>query len=49
MDLGEIGWERVDWILLAQNGDQFWAVVNMVMNLKFFRLSPIFNESFDLL
>jgi hypothetical protein len=33
-DLKEIGWEGVDWILLAQNRDQWQAVVNTVMNLR---------------
>jgi hypothetical protein len=32
MDLREIGWEDVDWMLLAQDRDHWWAVVNMVMN-----------------
>jgi hypothetical protein len=34
MDRGEIGWEGVDWIHLAQNRDQWWAVVNIVMGLR---------------
>jgi hypothetical protein len=34
MDLGEIGWEVVDWIHLAQDRDQWRAVVNTVMNLR---------------
>jgi hypothetical protein len=34
MDLTEIGWEVVDWIRLAQDRDQWWAVVNMLMNLR---------------
>jgi hypothetical protein len=33
MDLREIGWEGVDWIHLAQDRDQWQALVNMVMNL----------------
>jgi len=33
MDLSETEWEGVDWIHLAQDRDQLWAVVNMVMNL----------------
>jgi ribosome biogenesis protein Nip4 len=32
-DLREIGWEGVNWIHLAQDLDQWWAVVNSVMNL----------------
>jgi hypothetical protein len=33
MKLREIGWEGVDWIHLAQNGNQWQAFVNTVMNL----------------
>jgi hypothetical protein len=33
MYLRETGWEVVDWIHLAQNRDQWWVLVNMVMNL----------------
>jgi hypothetical protein len=32
MDLREIGW--IDWIDLAQDRDQWWALVNTVMNLR---------------
>jgi hypothetical protein len=35
IDLGEIGWEDVDCIYLAQDGDQWWTLVNTVMNLGF--------------
>jgi hypothetical protein len=34
IDLREIGWEGVDWMHLAQDRDQWRAVVNMVMNLR---------------
>jgi hypothetical protein len=34
MDLTEIAWEVVDWIHLAQDKDQWWALVNTVMNLQ---------------
>jgi hypothetical protein len=34
MDLGVIGWGRVDWIQLAQDMDRWRAVVNMLMNLR---------------
>jgi hypothetical protein len=34
MDLGEIGWGGVDWIDMAQDGDQWRALVNTVMNLR---------------
>jgi hypothetical protein len=33
-DLGEIGWGGVDWIDLAQDRDQWRALVNTVMNLR---------------
>jgi hypothetical protein len=33
MDLREIGWSGMDWIDLAQDRDQWRAIVNMVMNL----------------
>jgi len=28
MDLREIGWEGMNWMHLAQDRDQWWAVVN---------------------
>jgi hypothetical protein len=34
MDLREVGWGRMDWIDLAQDRDQWSAVVNTVMNLR---------------
>jgi hypothetical protein len=33
MDIRGIGWEGMDWIHLAQDRDQWRAVVNTVMNL----------------
>jgi hypothetical protein len=33
VDLREIGWGGVDWICLAQDRDQWRALVNTVMNL----------------
>jgi hypothetical protein len=33
MDLREVTLEGVDWIHLAQDRNQQWAVVNMAMNL----------------
>jgi hypothetical protein len=33
VDLGEIGWDGKDWIDLAQDRDQWRALVNTVMNL----------------
>jgi hypothetical protein len=33
IDLGETGWEDVDWFHLAQDRDQWQAPVNTVMNL----------------
>jgi hypothetical protein len=34
MDLKEIGWDGVDWIELAQDMDQWRALVYTVMNLR---------------
>jgi hypothetical protein len=34
MDLGEIWWDVLDWMHLAQNSDQWRAFVNTVMNLR---------------
>jgi hypothetical protein len=34
IDLREIGWEDVEWVPLAQDRDQWRAVVNAVMNLR---------------
>jgi len=31
--LRETGWDGVEWIHMAQDMDQWWALVNMVMNL----------------
>jgi hypothetical protein len=33
MDLRAIGWDVMDWIDLAQDRDQWKALVNTVMNL----------------
>jgi hypothetical protein len=32
-DLREVGLESADWNRLAQDRDQWWAFVNMLMNL----------------
>jgi hypothetical protein len=34
MYLKDIGWKSVDWIHLALNRDQWWDLVNTVMNLQ---------------
>jgi hypothetical protein len=34
IDLRKIGWNGMDWIDLAQNGDQWRALVNTVINLR---------------
>jgi hypothetical protein len=33
-DLRELGWQGMDWIDLAQDRDQWRALVNTVMNLR---------------
>jgi hypothetical protein len=34
IDLREIGWDGMDWIDLAQDRDQWRALVNTVMDLR---------------
>jgi hypothetical protein len=34
VDLGEIGLVGVEWIQLARNRDQWWALMKAVMNLQ---------------
>jgi hypothetical protein len=34
MGLGEIGWDGVDWMYMAQDRDQWRALVNTVLNLQ---------------
>jgi hypothetical protein len=34
IDLREIGWDSMNWIDLAQDRDQWRALVNTVMNLR---------------
>jgi hypothetical protein len=34
VDLRKIGWGSVEWTQLAQDRDWWWALVNMVMNLR---------------
>jgi hypothetical protein len=34
MDLREIGWDGMDWVDLAQDRDQWRALVNMILNLR---------------
>jgi hypothetical protein len=38
MDLKGIGWDDEDWIYLAQNRDQWRALVNAVMNLGVYKI-----------
>jgi hypothetical protein len=34
MDLRETEWDGMNWIDLSQDTDQWWALVNAVMNLR---------------
>jgi hypothetical protein len=34
MDVTDIGWDGRDWIDVAQNRDQWWAVVSTGMNFR---------------
>jgi hypothetical protein len=34
MDLIEMGWDGVDWSVLAQDRDEWKALVNTVMNVR---------------
>jgi hypothetical protein len=34
VDLRKIGWDRVDWIKLAQDKDQWRAPVNTALNVR---------------
>jgi hypothetical protein len=34
VDLQEVGFASMDWIELAQDRDRWWALVNMVMNIR---------------
>jgi hypothetical protein len=34
IDLGEVGWDGMNWINLAQDRDQWRALLNTVMNLR---------------
>jgi hypothetical protein len=34
MDLGELGWSGMDWILVAQDKNMWRALVNTIMNLQ---------------
>jgi hypothetical protein len=38
MDLRETGWGDMDWFDLAQDRDQWRALVNMVMNFGFHKV-----------
>jgi hypothetical protein len=35
MDLGEVGWDDVDWIGLAEDRNRWRALLNSVLNLRF--------------
>jgi hypothetical protein len=35
MDLQEVEWEGMNWNDVAENRDMWWAVVSVIMNLRF--------------
>ena len=37
IELRGTGWGGMDWIDLAQDRDQWWALVNMAVNLRVFK------------
>jgi hypothetical protein len=45
MDFIEIGWDDMDWIDLAQDRDQWKALVNTVMKFVFIRILEIILSS----
>jgi hypothetical protein len=38
VDLVDIGWDGVEWIDLTQGSDKWRAPVNVVMNLRFYKM-----------
>jgi hypothetical protein len=38
MDLGEVEWDDVDWIRLAQDRNRWRALVNLVLNLRVYKM-----------
>jgi hypothetical protein len=34
MDLREIVWDGEDWMHVSQDRDQWWALLNVIMNLQ---------------
>jgi hypothetical protein len=34
MDLQEVGWGGMEWIVLAQDRERWQALINLVMNLR---------------
>ena len=34
MYLKDIKWNDIEWIYMAEDGDKWWALVNMVTNLQ---------------
>jgi hypothetical protein len=49
IDLKEIGQKSVHWINVAQDTDKWWAVVSLVMNLLFHRISSLAEDITSLL
>jgi hypothetical protein len=40
-NIGEIVWDGMDWIDLAQDRDQWRTIMNAIMNLRFHKMFEI--------
>ena len=47
MNLKRIKWEEVDWINVPQDRDDWWALVNTVLNLGIHRAGDVLRSEMD--